>query len=374
VTALSARLAQTSFSDIDLLALLRLEDAADIEQLRRAAFALATREVGNCVYCRGLVEISNRCIRDCYYCGIRKSNHLASRYSLDAHAVIKAATWAAHAGYGSCVLQAGERQDDIFIEFIETCVRDIKRQTISDTLPTGLGITLSLGEQSVETYRRWRVAGAHRSLLRIETSSPALFARLHPAEQTFASRLRALDDLDEAGFQVGTGIMIGLPGQTLDDLTADIRFFASRPIDMIGMGPYITASGGAMTREGMMAPRALLQLALKMIAVTRLALRDVNIAATTALQTLAEDGREQGIAYGANIVMPNMTPTEARIHYRLYDGKACLHENHEACAGCMARRIASTGRILGRDTWGDAPHYARRAANKHLMLTQAITT
>jgi biotin synthase len=360
VTLLSSLLAQTGFSDADILALLRLEDETDIAQLRQAAFEVATREVGNSVYCRGLVEISNLCVRDCLYCGIRKSNHAISRYSLDAQTVIEAATWAARTGYGSCVLQAGERQDAAFVRFIEDCVREIKQRTISETLPQGLGITLSLGEQSLETYRRWFNAGAHRYLLRIETSSPALFARIHPREQSIKSRLQALADLASVGFQVGTGVMIGLPEQTLEDLAADIRFFADRDIDMIGMGPYITATGGAMTDESMMPSHDLLQLSLKMIAVTRLVLRDVNIAATTALQTLAADGRERGIAFGANVVMPNMTPVEARANYQLYDGKVCLNESREECSGCLARRILSVGRHVGHNAWGDSKHYGRR--------------
>ncbi|MBK1735433.1 [FeFe] hydrogenase H-cluster radical SAM maturase HydE [Halorhodospira abdelmalekii] len=356
------RLAQRAFSGADLAALLTLEEPAAVAQLHRAAYDLTTHEVGDAVYYRGLIELSNRCIRDCYYCGIRRGNHAVERYTLDQEAVVEAAVWAAHAGYGSCVLQAGERQDEPFTAFIEACVRDIKQQTRSAQLPQGLGITLSLGEQSAETYQRWREAGAHRYLLRIETSSPTLFARLHPPEQRFERRLKALEDLAACGFQVGTGVMIGLPGQTIADLVADIRFFASHAIDMIGMGPYLTASGNAMpdSDAATMAPERLLTLTLNMIATTRLVLRDVNIAATTALQTLVPDGRERGIACGANIVMPNITPTVARSHYQLYVGKPCLDEGREACRGCLERRIRAVGRRVGRDAWGDSKHYARR--------------
>jgi biotin synthase len=190
-----------------------------------------------------------------------------------------------------------------------------------------------------------------------------LFARLHPAEQPFSARLQALDDLAEAGFQVGTGVMIGLPGQTLADLAADIRFFADRGIDMIGMGPYITAAGNAMPEATMMAPDHLLRLALNMIASTRLVLRDVNIAATTALQALVGDGRERGIAFGANVVMPNVTPLTARAHYQLYEGKPCLNDTWEECADCLEQRFASVGRRVGRDAWGDSKHHERRVAH-----------
>lgn len=364
MTPLAVRLAQTAFSDADILALLRLEAPAEIEQLRRAAYDLTTDQVGDEVYYRGLIELSNLCIRNCFYCGIRKGNRAVERYQLDLRSVVETAVWAARAGFGSCVLQAGERQDAAFTDFIEACVGEIKRQTTSETLPQGLGITLSLGEQTARTYRRWRAAGAHRYLLRIETSSPALFTRIHPTDQPFESRLQALDDLAQTGFQVGTGVMIGLPGQTLADLAADIRFFADRNVDMIGMGPYITASENAMPDASMMAPPQVLQLTLKMIAATRLALRDVNIAATTALQTLAGDGRERGIAYGANVVMPNLTPPNIRANYRLYDGKPCPDETREECAAYLERCITSVGRRVGRDTWGDARHYGRRVATR----------
>lgn len=358
--ALAELLAQQTFSDADLHRLLALEDGAEIELLRRAAFDLTSRELGDQVYYRGLLEISNVCIQDCLYCGIRKRNPAVERYTLERDTIIETTEWAARAGYGSCVLQAGERRDAAFIELITDCVREIKARTRSPLLPEGLGITLSLGEQSLETYQRWREAGAHRYLLRIESSSPTLFAQIHPPAQRLESRLQALADLDQAGFQVGTGVMIGLPGQSLDDLVADLRFFASRPVDMIGMGPYLTADGHAMADGTMMESGALGRLALKMIAATRLLLRDVNIAATTALQTLLPDGRERGIAFGANVVMPNMTPLNARAHYQLYQGKPCLNDSREECAGCLERRIASVGRRVGHNAWGDARHYERR--------------
>lgn len=308
MTEFAALLTQERFSDADIVALLSLSAPDDVERLRQAAYDLTTREVGETVHYRGLIEISNVCTLNCHYCGIRKGNHAVERYSLSRDEVIGAALWAAEAGYGSCVLQAGERRDAKFVAFIEDCAREIKTRSVSPSLPQGLGITLSLGEQSLETYLRWREAGAHRYLLRIETTNPVLFARIHPPAQHLETRTRALDDLRDAGFQVGTGVMIGLPGQTLADLAADIRFFARRDIDMIGMGPYITAPGHAMPESGMMETGPLLQLALKMIAVARLVLRDVNIASTTALQALTQDGRERGIGFGANVVMPNLTP------------------------------------------------------------------
>ena len=340
--------------------LLGLTDPAAIEELRRAAFDRTTATVGDTVHYRGLIELSNRCALDCLYCGIRRSNRELVRYGLDRAEAIEAALFCAEAGYGSCVLQAGERRDEAFVAFVAELVAEIRDRSRSDRLPDGLGITLSLGEQSLATYRRWREAGAHRYLLRIETSNPALFATIHPPEQSFAGRLQALDDLRAAGFQVGTGVMIGLPGQTLDDLAADIGFYAERDIDMIGMGPYLHSAGGALPEEAMMEREALLTLALNMIAVTRLSLPDLNIAATTALQALVEDGRERGIRFGANVTMPNATPRRVRPQYQLYDGKPCLDEGSLECRGCLERRVTTAGRKVGWDQWGDSPHARRR--------------
>ena len=362
MTPLAALLDQTEFTEADIVRLLGLDDPAEIEALRREAFDRTTRTLGDKVHYRGIVEFSNVCGLDCHYCGIRKSNRAVERYALDVDQVVEAALWCAEAGYGSCVLQSGERRDARFIAFVEECVAEIRRRSVSATLPQGLGITLSVGEHSIETYRRWRRAGAHRYLLRIETTNPALFARLHPPDQRLATRLAALHDLRDSGYQVGTGVMIGLPGQSLDDLARDIVFFAGQEIDMIGMGPYIVSAGGAMAGEGMMATPPLLSLACKMIAVTRLVLGDVNIAATTALQALVPDGRERGIAFGANVTMPNLTPAEVRKNYQLYDGKPCIDEGRLECRSCLEGRVLSAGRRVGWNEWGDSPHYGRRVS------------
>lgn len=361
MTPLDALLARDRFSDAEIVRLLSLSDPKDIERLRQAAFDLATAKVGDTVHYRGLVELSNICSLDCRYCGIRKGNHQVERYALNREEIVTAALWCAQAGYGSCVLQAGERRDADFISLIEDCVREIRFRSVAENLPQGLGVTLSLGEQSLETYRRWRTAGAHRYLLRIETTNPDLFARIHPPAQRLETRLQALDDLRAADFQVGTGVMIGLPGQTVEDLAADVRFFRDRDIDMIGMGPYIVAPGNAMPEKGMMDRGELVRLSLKMIAVVRLVLRDVNIAATTALQTLIHDGRERGISFGANVAMPNVTPVEMRRNYQLYDGKPCLDEGRDECRGCLAGRVQSVSRHVGWNDWGDSPHYAKRS-------------
>jgi biotin synthase len=320
------------------------------------------------VHYRGIIEFSNRCTLNCRYCGIRRDNRTLERYDLSREQIIASALWAAENRYGSVCLQAGERRDRAFVDRVTDCIRLIRTRSVSEHLPQGLSITLSLGEQSPETYRRWREAGGEadgmRYLLRMETSNPALFARLHPDgfahEKAYASRIRALEDLRAAGFQVGTGGMIGLPGQTLADLCADIRFYQRLDADMLGMGPYILSRGADMQSEGMLERVPLLQRALDMLAVCRLVLCDVNIAAATALQALAEDGREQGIAYGANIIMPNITPRSVRKGYQLYDNKPCIEEEPTDCRGCLEGRVRRMGRRVGWDEWGCSRHFRRR--------------
>jgi biotin synthase len=258
------------------------------------------------------------------------------------------------------VIQSGERSDRKFIDLTLEAVRRIKRETRSVSQPEGLGITLCIGQQSRETYRRLFEAGAHRYLLRIETTNPDLFARIHPKDQTLESRLECLGLLRDIGYQVGTGVMIGLPGQTLDDLAGDILFFADHDIDMIGMGPFILDPATPLGGESCPGIAERIRLSLLMIAATRLKLRDVNIASTTALQTLNPIGRETGLQFGANVIMPQVTPPEVRKDYQLYPGKPCLDENALECQSCLGMRIAFAGRTIGYNAWGDSAHARRR--------------
>lgn len=355
-------LMRRSFTKDEIIYLLSRTDKREVELLRDTAFEETTRVLGNKVYYRGIVEFSNICTQNCLYCGIRRDNPTPKRYWLDEEEILDCARWAAENGYGSIVLQSGERRDEKFISFVESCIREIKAQSRSSTLPDGLGITLSIGEQAASTYALWFAAGAHRYLLRIETSNPVLYRRIHPESQTFEDRVACLSTLKECGFQVGTGVMIGIPGQTIDDSAEDILFFASNDIDMIGMGPYINHPLTPMDSWGMREKNELLQLSLNMIAVARLVLRDVNIAATTALQAIVYNGRELGISYGASVVMPNLTPTEVRSHYQLYSGKPCINEGRGECRTCLQRRVESTGRVVGYNEWGDPKHFAVRNA------------
>ncbi|MBN1593724.1 MAG: [FeFe] hydrogenase H-cluster radical SAM maturase HydE [Candidatus Coatesbacteria bacterium] len=356
---------RSDFSIDEMAEILGATRPDEIEEIRRAAENVLLENCGSEVYYRGLIEYSNICQCDCCYCGIRRSNKGVHRYELSVEQIVDAAKWCAQERYGSVVIQSGERRDKAFIKTIVEAVRLIKRETRSDALPQGLGITLSLGEQSLDSYRHFREAGAHRYLLRIETSDPSLFAQIHPNEQSFQSRLESLDALREAGFQVGTGVMIGLPGQTTRHLAGDIAFFKEKDIDMIGMGPFIPHEATPIGQTGYEIDRSTqVQRSLLMIAMTRLAMPDINIAATTALQALDPIGREKGLKYGANVIMPLLTPSEVRSDYLLYPGKPCLDESASQCRACLEARISSIGRTIGYDKWGDSRHALERAAPK----------
>jgi biotin synthase len=355
---LDAILAQRPLVRADIAALLSLT-GEDHGALISKAHAVRRQRIGNVIHLRGIVELSNVCAKNCYYCGIRKDNREALRFCLTKEQILGAVSWALEHRYGSVVLQAGERQDARFVSLIEETVRAIK------ALGDGrLGVTLSLGEQTRETYARWRAAGAHRYLLRIETSSAALYRALHPADHDFAQRVACLRTLRELGYQVGTGVMIGLPGQTVLDLADDVAFFRELDVDMIGMGPYVLHESTPIAHrvdDSQDARRTRLDLALRMIAVCRLVMPDINIASTTALQALSPTGREMGLLAGANIIMPIITPTEYRKHYQLYAGKPCLEDSAEQCQTCLEQRILSAGDVVGYAEWGDSPHALRRA-------------
>ena len=255
---LESVLAKDTFSDEELLAFLSLTDAECCSRLWREAYDRTTRVHGNALWFRGLIEISNYCIYDCRYCGIRKGNRLAQRYTLTPEEIVEAARYAVRAGYGSVALQAGERTDEKFIAFVEDVLRRIHRMSVKEGIAEGCGVTLSFGEQTEETYERWAQAAGNRKalryLLRIETSNLKLFNYLHSgkggAQKTWPARLEALATLRKLGYQVGTGVMIGIPGQSLEDLVRDIRTFEELDADMLGMGPYLVSHGGDMVADG----------------------------------------------------------------------------------------------------------------------------
>ena len=361
-------LSHEELSDADIVHLLGLTDPEECELLRKTAYDRTTELMGSFVYYRGLIEFSNICTASCRYCGIRRENHDVERYTMSKEEIVAAAKWAADQGYGSICLQSGERRDEKYIAFVESCLEAIHEATVSEKLPDGVGVTLSLGEQTIETYRRLAKASGNpsnlRYLARFETSNPELFKVLHGArgdhEKELQNRFRMLRDLREAGYQVGTGVMIGIPGQSLEDLCRDIRTFQQFDVDMIGMGPYLMSEGGELQEYGQMEPKALLQLALNMIAVTRLVLGPVNIAAATALQAIRDDGRELGVSYGANVVMPNLSPQQYREGYQLYDNKPCLDDEPTQCASCLENRLRPIGRSVGWNMSGSSRRWLRR--------------
>lgn len=346
---------ELSFEDIKFL--LSLEDKTLVEKLFKKAYEYKLKYVGNKVFFRGIIEFSNICKKDCYYCGIRKSNSNVERFIMDENDILNSAIWAHKQEFGSIVLQSGERCDENYVELVERVLLKIKEATNNE-----LGVTLSLGEQSKETYQRWYKAGAHRYLLRIETSNKSIYNKIHPENHLFEERLQCLYDLKELGYQVGTGVMIGLPFQTTEDLVNDILFFKKMDVAMIGMGPYIVHKETPLAQyfENFDEMKEYqLNLGLKMIAVTRLFLKDVNIASTTALQTLDPVGREKGLLAGANIIMPNISDVRYRKNYQLYDNKPCLDENANLCRMCLEGRILHIGEKIGFNEWGDSPHFKK---------------
>ena len=351
-------------TDAELKHLLDLTDPEEQSALFRSAYEVKLRHIGPRVSLRGLVEISNICRKNCFYCGIRAGNSNLRRYRISKEEIVGSALWAYEHHYGSVVLQSGEVVSDEFTEFVESCVREIMERTDGR-----VGLTLCCGEQEPAVYERWRKAGAHRYLLRIEASDPELYHQLHPNDRThdFETRKQCLRSLRALDYQVGSGVMIGLPGQTTDHLVRDLRFFEEFDLDMIGMGPYIPhadtplGKGIAFTSEYM---RGHLEKGLRMIACTRLLLKDVNIASTTALQALSDDGRERGLLAGANVIMPNVTDTSYRRGYQLYANKPSLDENSQQSCDGLARRIASIGEEILWDQHGDSHHYFERTAQK----------
>ncbi|PIE52628.1 [FeFe] hydrogenase H-cluster radical SAM maturase HydE [Candidatus Fermentibacteria bacterium] len=342
----------------DMLAgLLKEKDPALIEAVRAQAEATVLHYCGRKVYYRGLVEFSNICALDCGYCGIRRSNTSVNRYTVSEDAIVDAARWCAGVRYGSMVLQSGERHDKNFISFVERLVRRIKKETVSSVLPSGLGITLCVGEHTRETYERFREAGAHRYLLRIETTDEDLFRSIHPEEQTLESRLRSLEYLRAAGFQVGTGVMIGLPGQTPEMLANDLLFYREHDFDMFGMGPFIPHKDTPMGDAEVLSDSERTHLGLMMIALTRLITKNTNVAATTALQALDPEGREKGLAFGANVLMPQLTPLEFRENYLLYENKPSVGRAREDSLQYLKERVEKAGRIVAEDQWGDSLHF-----------------
>ena len=344
----------------ELVGWLREADPQRLNELWERADRVRQQHVGSQVHLRGLIEFSNHCVRSCVYCGLRAPNRRLERYRMTADEILACVHQAAAFGYGTVVLQSGE---DLAVPTgeIAAWVRRIKRET-------DLAVTLSLGERSEDVWAAWRRAGADRYLLRFETSNRRLYHRLHPPRPGQESdRIALLDLLRRLGYEVGSGVMIGIPGQTYDDLARDLALFAELDLDMIGVGPYLPhpdtplADGATYPQAGPGEQVAASEaMTYRMIALARLVCPRANIPATTALATLnRRNGRELGLQRGANVVMPNLTPPPYRELYAIYPEKACLAETALACHSCLAARIRSLGRDVGQGR-GDSPNRALR--------------
>ena len=340
----------------DIIEKLSLSEPASLNALYDEANAIKASTIGNKVYLRGLIEFSNICRKNCYYCGIRNENLEVNRYELNDEEVLAAVKFAWKNRYGSVVLQSGEQQSEHFVKRITRLLQEIKALTNNE-----IGITLSCGEQSTETYKEWFKAGAHRYLLRIETSNKELYGKLHPNDNkhSFDARITAIKQLREVGYQVGTGVMIGLPFQTIEHLADDLLFFQSLDIDMVGMGPYLEHSQTPLYqyRHLLIPSEKRLELALKMVATLRLLMPDINIAATTALQVLHPKGREMAVLAGANIIMPNITPTKYRSGYDIYEHKPNVNDDAAIGKSKLEETLRESGITIGYTEWGDSPHF-----------------
>ena len=340
----------------DLVQWLREENPARLEGLFGWAEAVRKEHVGDAVHLRGLIEISNYCSRQCGYCGLRAGNKDLERYRMTADEILDCAKEATDYGYGTAVLQAGEDYG-IEGEWLADVVRRIKTET-------PLAVTLSMGERPDEDLVRWREAGADRYLLRFETSDFKLFQLIHPphAARPAEDRLAILARLRELGYEAGSGVMIGIPGQSYDSLANDLELFHTLDLDMIGVGPYIShpdtplgdGSWGAPLAPGEQVPNTE-AMTYKVVALTRLMCPQANIPSTTALATLnLANGRELGLQRGANVIMPNMTPPKYRALYQIYPAKACISETSGECRTCLQGRIQSLGREVGMGPGGRA--------------------
>ena len=319
----------------DVIKLLEASDT-DAQLIFETANKIREEQMGNEVHLRGLIEFSNYCKRICTYCGIRAGVQDLTRYRLSVDEIVKTAVNAEKLGYRSVVLQSGE--DPFYTaDVVAAFVDGIKRET-------DLAITLSIGEYSYQDYKLMKEAGADRFLLRFETSDRELYKKLHP-DSDLDSRLECLKILGQLNFQVGTGFMVGLPGETTDIFANNLLLLREFNVDMAGIGPFIpnpktplsATAGGTLVNS------------LKAVALARILLRDAHIPATTAMGTLNPKGREMALNAGANVVMPNVTPMQYREMYQLYPDKICLTDDPGHCRNCITGKIHGLGRTVAKD-------------------------
>lgn len=317
--------------EVELLDLLNNITEQDKEYLRSKAHDIRMRIYGNRVFMRGLIEFTNYCKNNCVYCGIRALNKNADRYRLDLDEILECCREGYRLGYRTFVLQGGE--DDFYSD--EKLVEIVRR--IKDEFKD-CAITLSIGEKSYESYKRYYDAGADRYLLRHETASEELYKKLHP-NMSFENRRQCLFNLKEIGYQVGAGFMVGLPGETNEDYVKDLMFLKKLQPHMVGIGPFIPQKDTPLGKE----IGGTVETTVLMLSLVRLLLPEVLLPSTTALGTIDPLGREKGLKSGANVVMPNLSPQGVREKYALYDNKICTGDEAAHCRNCIERRINSAG-------------------------------
>ena len=318
--------------------LLLCQDTEANAYLQQKAQQTTLARFGNAVFIRGLIEISNRCRNNCLYCGIRKSNTMVSRYSLSRETILSCCREGYALGFRTFVLQGGEdiSQTD---NWVTETVASI-RQEFPDC-----AITLSLGEKSKEAYQRFFDAGANRYLLRHETFNETHYRNLHPSEMSQTYRLNCLQSLKDIGYQTGTGIMVGSPGQTIDHLLEDILFIEHFQPEMIGIGPFIPHADTPFANE----QAGNIELTLKLLSIFRLMHPSALIPATTALASLSPDGRERGILAGANVVMPNLSPSVVREKYTLYNNKVAFGSEAAEGLKLLEKQLNKIGYTISRE-------------------------
>lgn len=331
------------FTKEEFMELLHCADDPEArEALAKEAVRLQQQYYGNKVFVRGLIEFTNYCKNNCLYCGIRRGNLHAKRYRLSKEEIISCCEEGYEMGYRTFVLQGGEDgwyTDDRMVEII---------RAIKDRFPD-CAVTLSIGEKSYESYKRFREAGADRYLLRHETANARHYAMLHPEQMSHENRMRCLRDLKSLGYQTGAGFMVGSPGQITEFLADDLVFLKELQPEMVGIGPFIPHHDTVFAKS----EAGSVELTLFLLSVIRILLPKVLLPATTALGTMDPKGREKGILAGANVVMPNLSPLKNRKSYELYDNKICTGEESASCAGCLAGRMAAIGYELSYER-GDA--------------------
>ena len=309
-----------------------LKDNSQNDWLFSLADKIRKENVGDEVHLRGLIEFSNICKRTCKYCGLRCENKDIDRYRIEPDDIIFYAQKAVDMGYKTIVLQSGE--DEYYS-------RELLCKIIKGIKTLDVALTLSIGERCFDDYKSFKDCGADSYLIRIETTDKELYKKMHP-HMSFENRVRCLKDLGKLGYEVGTGCLVGLPGQTIESLANDILFFKEINADMVGIGPFI-AHPHTPLKDCLNGD---FTLALKVMALTRILLKNINIPATTAMETLNPNGRIIALQSGANVVMPNVTTTEYRAKYEIYPNKICINENPSQCFNCVSGKIRSIGRSV----------------------------